>query len=328
MKPVYLFPILLFPYLAMAQAPEKNKDVEQIIITKKGTDDQRLNIVVDGENVTINGKPAGKDNEDITVKRRKIKDLAVLDDDFAGPGERRIIRRQMGTPQAPNKAMLGVVTRKTDTGVEIMNVTEGSAADEAGLKSGDLITEVERQKIGTPDELSEAIGDKKPGDDVNIGYTRDNKQRTAIAKLKKWEAPDAFNFEGLDMGNIPNFNVEEFRERMGELNNQGNGLNRQYRFMLPQSGGQKLGIKIQDVETGEGVKVIEVEKGSDADKSGIKEGDIITGVNDNAIKGTEDMRLNVLSARTKNNMNIKLNRDGKTRSVEVTFSKKIRTADL
>lgn len=322
MKSIYLFAAILLPGLLMAQTPEKNKEVEQIVITKKGTEAQKLNIVVDGDKITVNGKPINDEKDgEITVQRRKIKDLDVFQDDWAGPGERRIIRRQLAIPPTPNRAMLGVVTQKTDKGAEVTNVTEGSAAEIAGLKPGDVILEVDREKITTPDDLSKVIKDKNPGDTVTVVFIRDKKQLTAVAELKKWEAPENFY-----MPDFRDFNIEEFRGRMDGFPGQGN---RQFRaFTIPQGDNQKLGIKIQDVETGRGVKVIEVEKGSDADKAGIREGDIITEVDGSAVSGTDDMRLKAITARTKQNMAIKLDRNGKQQTIDLKITRKIKTADL
>jgi len=90
----------------------------------------------------------------------------------------------------------------------------------------------------------------------------------------------------------------------------------------------KLGIKIQDVETGSGVKGLEVEEGSDAAKAGLKAGDIIKQVDGFNITGADDMRLKATLAKPGDNLNVELNRNGKTQNVNIQLSKKIKTADL
>jgi serine protease Do len=325
MKTIYLLIAVLFSAAIMAQTPEKQKEVEQIVITKKGTDAQKLTIVVDGDNITVNGKPIANDKDSsITVLHRKIKDWSSWRDDS---GNNIIVR---GQGINPNKAMLGVSTQKNDNGVEVMNVTENSAAAIVGLKKGDVITQVEKQKISTPDELSKVIGEKKPGDKITIVYLRDKKQNTAVAELKKWEMNDmtAFNFSP----DVREFNIEEFRNNIPNINGELKGLtipdNREWRVLGYPLNKQKLGITIQDVETGSGVKVIEVEKNSDADKSGIKEGDVITEVDGKLIAGADDMRTKILGARKNSSIKIKLFRNGKQQTIDLKQSKQLKTAEL
>lgn len=329
MKVKYLLAAILLPGFLWAQAPEKNKEVEQIVITKKGQAAEKLNIVVDGDQVTVNGKPLDKSDKeaDITVTRRKIKDLDVWVDD-ALPGERRIrtFSRSPQAAMAPNKAMLGVATSKTGDGVKVMNVTKGSAAEIAGIKEGDLITAVDEKKIETPDELSNAISNKNPGDKVAITYTRDNKKHTVSAELKKWEAPEIPALREFEIRTMPGFNLDEFRGRLGDIEN--DRSIRQFRAFGIAANRAKLGVKVQDVETGPGVKVIEVESGSDAAKAGIRVGDVIKGVNGKTIGNTDDIRGSMADAAPGSNMSMKLERNGKSQNLSVQLSKKIKTAEL
>jgi serine protease Do len=339
MKAIYLFAAALFPAAIMAQTPEKRRDAEQIIITKKGTDDQKLNIVIDGDNITVNGKPVANDKDSVfTISRKKIKDLSAWRDD----SDHNVIVQGYGINL--NKAMLGVSTQKTDNGVEVMSVVEKSAAAMAGLKTGDVITEVDKQKITVPDELSKVINAKKPGDKISVVYLRDKKQNTVIAELKKWE----MNYDIMGFNFSPKeFNIDSFKRNFGEG----------YRMDMPNIGTQpkfrigdswavptpnnrdrivlgyslnkpKLGITIQEVETGSGVKVIEVEKKSDAEKAGIKAGDVITEVDGKSITGTDDMRTKILGAKKDSSIKIKLLRNGKQQSIDVKLSKPLKTAEL
>lgn len=332
MKLNYAIVALLLPGVIWAQTSDTNKEVEQIVITKKGSGAEKLNIVVDGETVTVNGKPVNKEdkNSTITIIRRKIKDADVLIVD-GEPGDRRIIRRSIDTrapqpPSPPNKAMLGVTTSRTEQGVTIMSVAEGSAAEIAGLKEGDILKEVDRNKIETPDDLSNAIKDKSAGDKVTLVYVRDNKQNTAVAELKKWEPQDIAVFRNLDFNTVPGFDVEELRSRLGDINNQ-NGNIQLRAFGVPMNR-VKLGLKIQDVETGSGVKVIGVEEDSDAAKAGVKQGDIIKEVDGKIVNSSDDMRAKVLNAKPGDAMQMKLDRNGRSQNVKIQFSKKIKTADL
>ena len=75
---------LLAPVYLFAQKGEKDKEkkeVQQIIITRKGDKEGKVIIEVDGENVKINGKTLDelKDkNGDISVRLNKLKDMETV----------------------------------------------------------------------------------------------------------------------------------------------------------------------------------------------------------------------------------------------------------
>lgn len=69
-------------------------------------------------------------------------------------------------------------------GVYVGGVGENSAADEAGLQEGDVITSVGSVKTNTVAQLQETIAKSRPGDEVEITYYRDGKYRKSKATLK------------------------------------------------------------------------------------------------------------------------------------------------
>jgi len=79
-------------------------------------------------------------------------------------------------------------------------------------------------------------------------------------------------------------------------------------------GGPKLGLSVQDTDDGKGVKVIEVDDESNAEKAGIKNNDIITEVDGKAINNADDMVRVVKESKDKVSVMIKLKRDGKTQN--------------
>lgn len=73
---------------------------------------------------------------------------------------------------------------KTLQGVYVDNVTEDGSADDAGIKSGDIITSINDVRTPSSAELTEQISRYRPGDEVKIDYIRDNKNKNTTAKLK------------------------------------------------------------------------------------------------------------------------------------------------
>lgn len=76
-------------------------------------------------------------------------------------------------------------------GVIIRSVEKDSAADKAGLKVGDVVREINRQKIDETDDLQKIMGKLKVGDEANFLIIRDGKLQTV--KVKIGERPQITN---------------------------------------------------------------------------------------------------------------------------------------
>lgn len=324
----------LVPASLLAQNEEKEKvkekevkekkEVEQIIITRKGDDKEKVVVEIIGDKVTVNGKPLDeyKDKDgNVTVRRSRYKDYEGLVNmgRIAQGGAWNFDNKDAYTlfNTDANHAMLGVTTEETDekAGVKINDITKESAAEKIGLKEGDIITKIGDKKIESPDGLSKAIREHKPGDKVTITYLRDKKEQTATAELTKWKSQ---SFK-MDMDNMKSLPRVQSVPRMTAP----------YGQNWSWSGGSpKLGLSVQDTDDGKGVKVIEVDDESNAAKAGIKNDDVITELDGKAINSTDDMVKMIKESKDKASMMIKLQRAGKTQNIEVKVPKKIKTADL
>lgn len=80
-------------------------------------------------------------------------------------------------------AALGIVVEDGDDGVVIVRVLPGSPADEAGLETGDVVTEIDGTEVDDPAALGEAVGDHDPGDEVTLTVERDGETETVTAEL-------------------------------------------------------------------------------------------------------------------------------------------------
>ncbi len=66
-------------------------------------------------------------------------------------------------------------------------VIKGGAADEAGIKNGDIILEVNGIKIGRAGSLSTLVGEYKVCDEINVKILRDKSEQTIKVKLKAYK---------------------------------------------------------------------------------------------------------------------------------------------
>ena len=72
----------------------------------------------------------------------------------------------------------------TTKGVYIAKVSDGSAAEEAGLEEGDVVTSIDGREVTKMSQLQEQIAQHKPGDKVNINYLRNKKQKQTSVTLR------------------------------------------------------------------------------------------------------------------------------------------------
>jgi Do/DeqQ family serine protease len=144
------------------------------------------------------------------------------------------------------------------TGVYVSEVNENSAAEAAGIKTGDVITEIEGVKVQSPSELQELVGRHRPGDKINVTLKRDGKTKQIEVTLR--------NLQG-------DTNVVKAGTSETILGAKVVNLTDQER--------QKLGIK-------NGVKVMELQEGKLKDE-GVKPGFIITQVNNTPIRSVEEL---------------------------------------
>jgi serine protease Do len=93
-------------------------------------------------------------------------------------------------------------------------------------------------------------------------------------------------------------------------------------------GRPRLGLSIQDDEDGKGAKVLDVDDESAAAKAGLKKGDIITGIDDKVVKGTDDVTRTMRDNRDKYTFSFKILREGKAQTLEVKMQRRLKTAEL
>lgn len=305
---------------------------QHIIVTTKGEQKEKIVIEISGDKVTVNGKPIEeyKDkNGDISVNISKLKDLESLSYFRTPKGGGWSFNTDGGVffNEDENRAMLGVTTEKTTDGVEVQSITKGSAAEKAGLKENDIITKIGDKKIETPDDLSAAIKSHKPGDKVSITYLRDKKEQKATAELTKWKGVGAYSFtpgEDFKM-NMDNFKFDQVMPKIKEFKTVPGEHLRTYAWS---GGSPKLGLSVQDTDDGKGVKVVNVDDESNAAKAGIREDDIITHVDDKAIKSVDEISALLKEKKDNPTVRFQLTRGGKSQNIEVKMPRKIKTTNL
>lgn len=90
-----------------------------------------------------------------------------------------------------NAEIAKAMKAKTNKGGWIQEVIPGSAADKAGLKSGDIITHLNGKKIGSFTEIRAKIATLGVGKEITLGILREDKAMTVKVTLEAAEATTA-----------------------------------------------------------------------------------------------------------------------------------------
>ena len=306
---------------------------------------ENMTVVINGDQVTINGVPADK-NDPRIIRRGKvtivggkpgetinIKGDTVIANDIEIEDIEGDPSDMFAPPPPPmNTAFLGVMSQAAENnkGAAINSVSEGSPAEKAGLKEKDVITKLNDKSIDGPKSLYEAVGEYKVDDKVTITYLRDGKEKKTTAVLAKNKA---IANENTFILRTPNGNTNQNTFRRGFRITPGQNFN----FEMPEIPGldgltgqfnrkPKLGISIEDLENGEGVKVKTVNEASPADKAGFKANDIIIQFDDKKINDVNDLKWEYIQEGQV--LKFTIQRGGEKKNIEVKIPKKIKTADL
>ena len=147
----------------------------------------------------------------------------------------------------------------TSAGVYIEDVSRGSAAEKAGVKKGDVLVSIDGKPIKNATAVQEIITGYRPGDKITMEIVRGEKkmEMKAVLIAKETQEMNAYNSDG---------GVNFFGAEL---------------VTAPRTDLEKLDIK-------SGVKVAKLDKGKMRD-AGIKEGFIITYVNNRPVSTPQDV---------------------------------------
>lgn len=179
------------------------------------------------------------------------------------------------------RGLLGVNIRDVDAnlvnqygikqikGVFIERVIAKSAADEAGMKIGDVITEVDGVEVNTVAALQEIVARHRPGERASVVFRRNDKEIKVSLKLKN---------KNNDVSVIKTTEIiEELGAEFGEV-----------------SSAERKKFDIEG-----GVKILKLKEGGKMKKSKIMENFIVTHIDKVKIENLADLRSALRARRSK-----------------------------
>ena len=145
----------------------------------------------------------------------------------------------------------------TSEGIYVAKVTDRSAAMEAGLKEGDVIVKINGNDVKNNGQMMEQMSKLRPGDVAVFTYIRDNKTRTTKVTLKNNQGSTSITkaTDVIDLGCT-------FKKLSGD--------------------------KKKELQVSNGVEVVGLKAGK-FKSAGIKEGFIITDINNVPVSSQEDV---------------------------------------
>ena len=153
------------------------------------------------------------------------------------------------------------------TGGVVTQVEPDSPGAKAGLEIGDVITEIDGQKVADAGELQVLVGQKQPGSKIMLKVLREGKSMTVAVTL---EALGEHSAEGRDHSG----------DGEGKMH-WGIGLSN----LTPE-----MREQIQAPRDVHGAVIEEVQPGSSADNAGLQRGDIILEVNRHKVQSAADVQ--------------------------------------
>jgi serine protease Do len=193
---------------------------------------------------------------------------------------------------------------KEDYGVEITRVEDGSPAEKAGVRPGDVVLEYNGQRVEGMEQFGRMVRETPPGREVKLTISRDGAPQTLTALLasRKRALPENFHIEMPDI-RIPDIPQIYTTMRTARLGVEAESLGPQL--------AEFFGVK-------EGVLVRSVLENTAAQKAGIKAGDVITKVDGMPVTTPSELTGAVRSANAKKTYSVELMRDRKPQTVSVT----------
>jgi membrane-associated protease RseP (regulator of RpoE activity) len=182
---------------------------------------------------------------------------------------------------------------KVREGAYISEVTSGSAAEKVGLKVGDVIVELDGKPLRGPEELTQAVRAKAPGDKVELMWARQGKRMNGTVELGE-RRMEQRRFEYRGIPEMEGLNDDGPRTSEGSV---------AYLGVMPGTDSEK------------GVRIGRVEEGSAAERMGLKVNDVILQVDDEAVNSFEELSQIIRSHEPQETVELMVHREGEQLSL-------------
>ena len=184
---------------------------------------------------------------------------------------------------------------KDRRGAVVAAVRPGEPADKAGMEPGDVILEVNGQRIGNSEELVNQIVTLKPGTTVPVKVLRDRQEQTL----------------NVTIGEL-NLDEEEDREASADDEAEGTGFGMALGNLTAERA-RRLGVPAGTT----GALVTDVDPNGSAARSGVQPGDVILEINRQEVSSAADARRLLQDVPSQGTVFLLIQRQGRQRFLTV-----------
>jgi Do/DeqQ family serine protease len=251
----------------------------------------------DGELIGINSQILSPSGGSIGIGFAIPSNMAkgVMDQLLAGG---QVHRGQLGVGIQPVTSDLAASLGLTDVrGVVVNQVTPGSPAERAGIKTEDVITAFNGASVNDSNDLRNKVASTKPGTEVNLTIVRGGHEQQVKATLGEFHPAE-----------------EQSSNAAPPADQDSGALGIQVQPLTPELASQ-VGVPAAT----QGLIVAGVSPGSPADDAGIARGDVITQINRQPIRTTADVKAALAKSGNKPAL-LLVNRKGSTVYLPVKVS--------
>ncbi len=212
---------------------------------------------------------------------------------------------------------LSALKLKEERGVEITMVDADAPAGKAGLREHDVILEFGGTAVESEEQLRRLIRETPPGRTVAVGISRDGTPMKINVQLADHSTVVAQSFPRVEVPSLQP--LQDLRNRMDipgyaiQIQTYSSVLGAQTENLTRQLG-EYFGVK-----DGEGILIRSVEKGSVAEKAGLKAGDVIVRADNEKLNDRSDLSHILRNHRSGGKLNLVVMRDKKEQTIVVTL---------
>ncbi len=207
--------------------------------------------------------------------------------------EGRVRRGLLGvTIQDLDEALAKSFNRDSSEGALVSQVVPDSAADEAGIKSGDIIVKFNGKEVRGAGHLKNMVGRNKPGTDTTVTIFRNGKDKTLNVKIGE--------------------KTKEAMAKAGQVPDTEKTSN-------------ELGIEVRptpiqkankwDIKQGVGVEITGVDMDGAGSEMGLRRGDVLLEINGSPIVGVDSFEKALTSIKKGDYIRLKIQRNKMQRFV-------------
>jgi serine protease Do len=202
---------------------------------------------------------------------------------------------------------LGVMGQDLDptdkaSGVRVDSVDQGSAAEKAGVKAGDIVVEYDGERVRSARQFTRLVKESPEGRQVAMTVMRDGQRQSLSATPEARALTWNLSIDGDRIRQDVERSLEGFRGFHMDMP----PMNFRYENEFAPASRRRLGVSVDSLgdqlaqyfgAADGGALITSVERDSAAEKAGLKAGDVITSINGDRVRDAQQVRSALRSAR-------------------------------